>query len=96
MFIILAIFFTILQSSIADDRIKCMSCQALVGLGQQAGLQLKLQTKLKSNCNDNKACIEVINKTIYKIENNHPPEEVCRDIGMCPKDGELFLILLIM
>ena len=73
-------------ASAADERYVCMGCTIVVGLAQQAGLQIQLSDALKDQCGDKNGCSKGVDKAINKIVSNHKPEEVCADLGACKDD----------
>ena len=75
-----------LFTTAADERYVCMSCHVVVGLAQQAGLQITLADALKDQCDGKKTCSNSVDKAINKIVSNHKPEEVCTDLGVCKDD----------
>jgi hypothetical protein len=69
----------------ADPRYVCSFCTIVLGLVEEAGLQVRLEPKLTEKCNGNKLCEKSVSVLISKLEKKAVPETTCgpTQLNMC-------------
>jgi len=66
----------------ANPAYVCSFCILALGLIEQVGFQVKLESYLQDQCT-NEMCRGAVHNFILKMESNLVPEEICRGVGMC-------------
>ena len=68
----------------------CSFCAIVLGLVEQAALQIQLETYLKSKCDDSKPCLKSVERFIESVVSKLPPDEICKNLQLCPDQCTLY------
>lgn len=87
LFAVLFATITFLHSAFAEFKAAyvCSACTIVLGLVEQAGLQIRLETYLKSQCT-NKLCEQSVHQLILAAVAQLSPDVLCSSEGLnvCP------------
>lgn len=88
-FVVVLTFLAVLGGANAgfSEAYLCSGCTIVLGLVEEAGLQIRLDNYLRSQCT-NKVCEEGVTQLIRTIESQANPDTVCKNFNLC--SGNLY------
>lgn len=79
-----------LAAASPDPAYVCSACVIVLGLVEQAAIQIHLKTFLVEKCNEEKACLLGVDVLLKKLLEKLPPDDICKSLAVCPDQCTLY------